>query len=113
MEKMVRKASDNKYLHRDFHNILNLGLDYVVDNYGVNALYEYLTDYAKAFHRPLIDSINEKGLVAVKEYFVDIYTKEEAIDDVTFEMNDNEIIINIKKCPAVSHMLKSNITVSQ
>lgn len=36
--KMERKAADNTYLHRDFHNILNLGLDDLRDRFGVRAV---------------------------------------------------------------------------
>ena len=106
MEKMVRKASDNKYLHRDFHTGLNFGIDYIAKLYGEDAVIEYLVDYARVFHKPLTQAVKEKGLSALEDYFRKLYETEEAIDDVTFESGADELIIDIKKCPAVSHITK-------
>jgi len=39
---MERKASDNKYLHKDFHIALNLLMTYLYDHFGKDALVNYL-----------------------------------------------------------------------
>ena len=34
MLQMERKASDNKYLHKDFHVTLDLGITYIGEHFG-------------------------------------------------------------------------------
>jgi len=59
MEKLFidRKASDNKYLHRDFHVSADNGITYVGKKYGDEAVKEYLTQYAKSFYKLLVGKI--------------------------------------------------------
>jgi hypothetical protein len=112
MEQMVRKASDNKYLHKDFHNHMNLGIEYLRINYGEEAVREYLVEFANAFYKPLKDKINENGLIELEKYFTDIYEKEEALKDIMFEGSQDELVIRIKRCPAITHMHNSKVEVS-
>jgi hypothetical protein len=111
-EVMERRASDNKYLHKDFHNLMNLGIEYIHTNYGEESVREYLSQFASSYYAPLKDAIGEKGLIAVKEHYEKIYLAEEALDSVSFKASVDELIIYIEKCPAVSHMKKSGITPS-
>ena len=109
MEKMVRHASDNKYLHRDFHGILNLGIEYLQEQYGKESVIEYLQEYTKVFHKPLIDDIKASGLGAIERYFTKIFDIEEVSPDLSFEHGTDELTVIIAKCPAISHMSKTNI----
>ena len=111
-EQIVRKASDNKYLHRDFHNGLNFGLEYIRKNYGEDAVREYLRQYATAFHAPLKEAIKSRGLRALKEYLENIYSIEEAPDVISSDMTENMLEVRISSCPAVTHMNRSGIEVS-
>ena len=107
MEKMVRKASDNKYLHRDFHIGLNFGIGYIAKLHGEPAVIEYLKEYAKVFHKPLTDDVKKRGLAALLDYFTKQYETEEAASDISFESSENELKIYIKKCPAITHIRKT------
>jgi len=110
MEQMIRHASDNKYLHRDFHGIMNLGIEYLQEQFGNDSVIEYLQQYTKVFHKPLIDKINAQGLSALEEYLKNIFEIEEAPDDISFEKADGELTVKIAKCPAVTHIVKSGLT---
>lgn len=101
---MERHAADNKYLHREFHNIFNLGINYITENFGEEALVEYLTQFAHAFYQPLISEIREKGLVALEAYITDIYKEEEALGDIELAGNSTELLFTVKRCPAVRFM---------
>lgn len=105
-EVMARKASDNRYLHRDFHNILNLGLDYLADRFGPATVVGYLTDFAEHFHAPDIEAIQIGGLPAVAAIFQRTYASEDAAGVLSFEEKDGALIIRIDACPAVSHIRK-------
>lgn len=56
-EVMERKASDNKYLHKDFHNIMNLGIEYIHEKYGEESVREYLIQFASSYYAPLKSAI--------------------------------------------------------
>ena len=102
-EVMERRASDNKYLHKDFHNLMNLGIEYIREKYGEDSVREYLARFAKAYYAPLKSALLKKGLIAVKEHYEKIYETEEALDFVSMSLSEDELIINVEKCPAVTH----------
>ena len=106
MEKLhiERKASDNKYLHRDFHVSADNGITYVGENYGDDAVKDYLTQYAKSFYAPLAEEVKEKGLVALKENFENVYKKEEWSEFLHLTLSEKELKVKIDRCPAVCYM---------
>ncbi len=109
METMTRKAADNAYLHRDFHNLLNLGIGYIRRLYGPDAVCRYLNNFAVSFYAPLIDDIRARRLVAVEEAFRHTFKIEEASDYLRCERNDEQLFLYIERCPAVEHMQRSGI----
>jgi hypothetical protein len=104
VERMDRKASDNKYRHRDFHNFMDYGLRYVAEAYGDEAALEYLRQFAAAYYAPLREDLRKRGAIALKEHFQRIYAAEEASDDVGFDLADGVLTMTVKRCPAVTHM---------
>ena len=99
---MQRQASDNVYLHKDFHGALSNGIDYLDRHYGEEAVREYLRDFVNAFYLPLKDAIRTRGLVALKEHFEKVYETEDA--EVAIALSDDELIVRVAQCPAVIHM---------
>ena len=104
MEKMVRKVSDNKYFHRHFHVGLSFGLDYIAELYGEDAVKEYLQQYTRVYHKPLIEKIKKDGLDALQDYFKWLYEIEEAPEVISFERDGGELIIEIEKCPVIEYI---------
>ena len=109
---MVRKASDNKYFHRHFHVGLSFGLGYLAQQYGDDAVAEYLEQYTRVYHKPLIGKIKKDGLDALQEYFTWLYEAEEAPEVISFEKNDDELIIDIEKCPVIEYIKSEGEKVS-
>lgn len=101
-EVMERSASDNEYLHRDFHGALSAGIDYLDDRYGADAVREYLRGFAVSFYAPTVEAVRERGLPALREHFERIYAIEGATPII--RMTDDELVIEVESCPAVSHM---------
>ena len=97
MQKMERRASDNKYLHKDFHVSLDLGIAYVGDRYGEDAVKEYLTDYAKSFYQKMT-------LAELENYFKKIYEAEDASDVLKTTLEKNSLTVEISECPAMKFM---------
>lgn len=103
-EVMTRRASDNRYLHRDFHNILNVGLDYLADHFGAASVVGYLTDFARHFHAPEIARLKKEGLSGVEAIFRETYRSEDAEECLSFTQNRNALFVHVSKCPAVAHI---------
>lgn len=99
-----RKADDNKYLHKDFHITADIGISYVGENYGDDAVKEYLTQYALSFYKLLAEEVNKKGLKILEEDFKNVFEKEEWIENLHTELTKNVLKIKVVKCPAVIFM---------
>ncbi|MDP6439331.1 MAG: hypothetical protein QGH74_06835 [Candidatus Brocadiia bacterium] len=101
-EVMRRRASDNVYLHKDFHGALSRGVEYVHEHFGEEAAQRYLRQFTAAFYAPLIEAVKEHGLKALKEHFEKIYELEGG--KVNTRLSDDELVIEVEACPAVMHM---------
>lgn len=100
-----RKASDNKYLHKDFHIALNLLMTYLFDHFGKEALINYLKQFAQAYYKPLNQKLRSGDKEALVNYFKDIYEKEEWPVNIT--SNENSVEITQDACPAISHIVQN------
>lgn len=110
MEKLhiERKASDNKYLHRDFHLAVDNGLRYVGENYGDEGIKEYLTEYTLNFYKLIVKDVKKDGLIVLENRFKTIYEKEEWSEYLHTTLKENKLIIKIDKCPALAYMKSVN-----
>ena len=85
MKKQIeQRASDNVYLHRDFHAALNRGLIYLEERFGEEAIAEYLTDYAENYFSPM-------DLTEIRTYLQGLYEMEEAAEAVEFVEEQGKI----------------------
>ena len=109
-EVIKRSASDNEYLHKDFHGALSVGLDYIATQFGEDAVREYLHEFGKSYYSPLKKDLIERGLVAVEEHFTEVYNDESAEFEIS--LYEDELQIDVAACPAVMHMREKNYTVS-
>lgn len=104
---MTRNAAENRYFHRDFHNILNLGLDYLYEHFGAAAVEEYLRRFTLHFYKPLIEQVKSSGFEALVEIFSSSFREENALHLLQFEQNDRELLVKVHSCPAVAHIHQS------
>lgn len=109
-ETMRRRASDNEYLHKDFHGALSAGIEYLDRHYGEEAVREYLRRFALSFYAPLIADITKRGLVALKEHFETIYAREGG--RIRTILTPGELILEVEACPAVTHMRQQGYAVA-
>jgi len=110
-EVMHRSASDNVYLHKDFHGALSAGIEYLDTRYGEQAVREYLRRFASAYYAPLKEDLRQRGLVALKEHFEKLYEREGGEIDVS--LGADELLVRVKACPAVAHMRARNYPVAR
>ncbi|MGI6336840.1 MAG: hypothetical protein ACOXZM_07260 [Eubacteriales bacterium] len=110
---MDRKASDNKYLHLDFHSSVDNGLRYVGEHYGEKGVRELLRRYTLAYHKPRLEDIRRRGLTAIAEYLKDIYEKEDASDALRYTLTDACLTVETAYHPGVRYMRSVGETPSE
>ncbi len=101
-EVMERSASDNEYLHRDFHGALSTGIAYLQEKYGDDSVRDYLRRFTLAHYAALREDVQARGLVALAEHFQRVYATEGA--SARIRCSDDEMVIELDECPAVMHM---------
>jgi len=110
-EIMDRRASDNVYLHMDFHGALSAGIEYLHDRFGGEAVGEYLHDFALSYYAPLTDRLKREGLSVLRDHFRDLYDREGG--EATIELHRDELSITVEACPAVTHMRNNGYPVAR
>ena len=110
---MDRKASENEYFHLDFHSSLNMGVHYVGENYGMDAVREYLTKFTCNVYRPVIEDMKARGLAALEAKIQDTYAKEKASDVLETVLTEDSLQVKISACPAVKHLKATGREVSK
>lgn len=105
MRVIERRASDNKYLHRDFHISMNMLMEYISREYGPIALTEYLAQFSREFHSKRKECLQNDDLGCLEKYFRDVYEKEEWPVDIEFK--GDKLIISQDSCPGLSYLLKN------
>ena len=110
---MDRRAGDNEYFHPDFHSSMNMGIHYLGENYGIEAVREYLVRYTKNVYRREIAEIKDEGIVAIEKKILDTYKKEKAEDAVSTVLEDGKLTVSVSYCPAVKHLKKTGREVSR
>jgi len=108
---MQRTASDNKYLHKDFHGAMSNGIEYLHKTYGEGSVREYLRNFTRTYYAPLISDVKGRGLIALKEHFDSLYEVEGGSVEITF--TKDELVVKVHECPAVKHLRDNNIPVAR
>lgn len=99
---MSRKSADNKYLHKDFHQSMNLLLDYIYENFGKENLIRYLEQFTIAYHQPLHELLKGGNIDVLTHYFSDLYEKEEWPLIIT--QGEDYLQIEQNECPGMNHI---------
>lgn len=100
---MHRQAADNPYLHRDFHAALNFGIRYLREQFGMEAVREYLRSFAASYYTPLRERLRAGDLTALADHIRQVYAVEEA--QVEISQSPDELVVRVPLCPAVRHIL--------
>lgn len=112
MLQMKRQASDNPYMHKDFHISMDIGLSYIGEHYGARGVTEYLTALAENYYAPLSAGIKVHELSEMEAYLKQIYAAENANDAISITCSDDVLHATITYCPAILHMNQSGHTPS-
>jgi len=100
------RASDNKYLHKNFHGALCYAVKYLDENYGPEATTEYLEQVGRTCFSPLTEQLSKEGLPALEKHWRDIFAKEDGEFSVHYE--SQTLVLTVDECPAITHLEKTN-----
>lgn len=100
-----QKASDNEYLHKDFHGALGYTIRYLDETFGPEATREYLQQVGRTCFGPLIEKVKAEGLPAIEQHFREVMDREDG--EYTFSWEGDTLVLRVTKCPAVAHMKKN------
>ncbi len=103
---MTRKASDNFYLHKDFHGALCYAIKYLEENFGAAAVREYFEQVGSSYFSVLSDKLKKEGLSALEDHFTKIMTLEAGEFDFSYE--GSTLVLRVSKCPAIMHLKSIN-----
>lgn len=103
-EIMDRRAAQNEYLHRQFHNGVDQAVSYLGSHFGEASVIDYLQTFARHFYHNLENQIRENGLSAMKAHLERIYALEHASDVLSVQLSDQSLQVQISRCPAVTYM---------
>ena len=106
-EVMERMASDNEYLHRDFHGALSNALIYLEERFGEEAVREYLHRFARAYYAPLREELAGRGLPAIADRLRRVCAAEGG--EVRLDLREDELLVQVTACP---HMRAQGYRVS-
>jgi predicted ArsR family transcriptional regulator len=110
-EVMRRQASDNEYVHKDFHGALSAAIEYLDERYGEEAVRDYLREFTTTFYAPLVREIAERGLAPLRDHFQRVYGREGGAAEL--RLTEDELVIRVRACPAVTHMRENGYPVAR
>ncbi len=104
----MKKKTRN--IHKDFHGSFSIALDYLKNNFGQEVMEAYLRRMAKNVYSSLIKGLKRKGLSALEKHWREIFDLEKGKYSLSYR--NNQLILKVKECPAVSHILKTGYKLS-
>ena len=105
------RYQENNELHRDFHGTTNTTLDYIADNYGVDALKEILRTTGREVYKSIHDKLANGDASELLEHLNWFYFREGAKYQLT--VSPDEIRLEVFECPAIRHLKKLGLAVSK
>jgi hypothetical protein len=97
-------------VHKDFHGALSYGIDFVVEQHGLEGLREYLAGLADTVYAPLVERLRSEGLAALRDHWREVFTLEEG----KFELHEDDGVLTLEviECPAIAHIKARGYAIS-
>jgi len=96
------RASDNPYLHKDFHGALCYAIKYLYENFGPEATAEYLGQVGRTYFAPLAERLEREGLTALERHWRDVFTREGGKFSLGYDRDT--LVVTVSECPAIAHL---------
>ena len=98
------RYQENNELHLDFHGTTNTTLDYVAENYGVDALKTILRKTGHEVYKSIREKLEKGDASELIEHLNWFFYREKGKYDL--RVSEDEIIFEVLECPAIRHLRK-------
>ncbi len=98
------RYQENGELHKDFHGTTNTTLNYIADNYGVEALKKILRKTGHDVYKSIREKLAKGDASELIEHLNWFFYREGAEFKLT--VGENEIRFEVMECPAIRHLKK-------
>ena len=98
------RYQENNELHLDFHGTTNTTLNYIADNYGVEALKGILRKTGREVYKSIHEKLFKGDASELLEHLNWFYFREKGKYQLTVE--ENRIVLEVFECPAIRHLRK-------
>lgn len=97
-------------IHLDFHGATNTTIDFIVANYGVAVLHEIFEKVGKDVYADIRAHLIAGDAQELVRHWRHFFERENADFDIAVE--DDEIVLTVRRCPAYAHVQKIAPSVS-
>lgn len=91
-------------IHLDFHGATNTTIDFIVANYGVAVLHEIFEKVGKDVYADIRAHLIAGDAHELVRHWQHFFGRENADFDIA--VNDDEIVLTVRRCPAYAHVQK-------
>lgn len=105
------RYKDTGELHMDFHGATNTTINYIVENFGKEALTEIFSCVGKDVYKSIRDGLmndDPSELIEHLKYYLDREHGEYSLTE-----NKDGFVLDVTKCPAVAHVKKLGLELSK
>lgn len=96
-------------VHKDFHGAFSYGIQFILQNYGMDGLRAYLEKLADSVYAPLVKALSVEGLPALRDHWERVFTVEGA--KFALREEGETLVLDVHECPAIAHMKKRGYTI--
>lgn len=105
-------AAEHAYFHPDFHSSMNMGIEYLGQFHGEEAIRAYLEVFTRNVYKPVLEKMRESPLQALEEKIRSTYIAEKAEDALELKRDEDTLSVTVAWCPAVKHLRTTGREVS-
>ncbi len=105
------RYQENNELHMDFHGTTNTTLNYIADNYGVDALKMILRKTGRDVYKSIHEKLAEGDASELIEHLNWFFNREKG--KYTLSVSQDEIVFEVLECPAIRHLRKLGLEPSE
>lgn len=105
------RYQENNELHLDFHGTTNTTLNYIAEKFGVDALKMLLRKTGRDVYRSIREKLAAGDASELVEHLNWFFYREKGKYQLT--VSGNEITLEVFECPAIRHLKKLGLEVSE
>ena len=87
----------------DFYFAINATFRWIYDNWGEEGLVDYWERLGHEHFAAVTERFRQGGLEAVREYWCEFFNEEPG-GDVSVDLVGDQVVLDIRTCPAVKHL---------